>query len=399
MESSEEVDDPQENNEDDGNATSGRKLFYETTDDDEDDDLDQNEDQVKQEPGSSSADLKQAKWPVPVAKEIGFKHPRDDFSTSSEDSDLDIMPTKKLNSVDIYSESFCSPKCSSCSNKGHFHQECPWNSRYEEFALMAANVSKAHPHLWLGDTGCSCHMTNSLNGMFDCKKIEATVQTGKGTLRALCIGKKKVLIKQKDGNIRMATLDNVKYVPQLWVNLFSIGQALKKGFAIGNKGLTVVLKKGGTNLSFDQILETSRGYVMGVTMIPQDSTAYVMTDDIEQTFPTRELHLKMGHVNEDTIKITAKHYKWKATGSLPPCDDCAMSKARQKNLVKVSENKSNRKGERLMIDISSARNKSLGGRKYWLLVIDDFTDYCWSYFLKAKDELADQVIFFDSQEF
>jgi hypothetical protein len=28
----------------------------------------------------------------------------------------------------------------------------------------------------------------------------------------------------------------------------------------------------------------------------------------------------------------------------------------------------------------------------WVLIIDDFSSYCWSYFLNKKDELKDKVV-------
>jgi hypothetical protein len=37
-----------------------------------------------------------------------------------------------------------------------------------------------------------------------------------------------------------------------------------------------------------------------------------------------------------------------------------------------------------MIDTSSVKKASFGGSKFWLLVIDDYTDMCWSTFLKKK---------------
>ena len=59
---------------------------------------------------------------------------------------------------------------------------------------------------------------------------------------------------------------------------------------------------------------------------------------------------------------------------------------------KLSESKSTTKGERLYIDTSSVQVESLGGAKFWLLVVDDFTDMAWSYFLKAKIEVKSKII-------
>ena len=42
----------------------------------------------------------------------------------------------------------------------------------------------------------------------------------------------------------------------------------------------------------------------------------------------------------------------------------------------------------MFFDVSLPRTVSLGGNKHWLLVLDDFSDYCWSFFLKKKDDLG-----------
>jgi hypothetical protein len=53
---------------------------------------------------------------------------------------------------------------------------------------------------------------------------------------------------------------------------------------------------------------------------------------------------------------------------------------------------SNTPGERLYVDISSMKGKSFGVATFWALNIDDFSGYCWSYFLKRKDELSNSVV-------
>ncbi len=35
---------------------------------------------------------------------------------------------------------------------------------------------------------------------------------------------------------------------------------------------------------------------------------------------------------------------------------------------------------------------SIGGKKNWLLVLDDCTDLAWSYFLKNKSDLKDEIL-------
>jgi hypothetical protein len=52
---------------------------------------------------------------------------------------------------------------------------------------------------------------------------------------------------------------------------------------------------------------------------------------------------------------------------------------------------SNLPGERLYIDISSIKERSIGGEKFWALIVDDYTDYCWSFVLKNKSDLKTRL--------
>ena len=49
-------------------------------------------------------------------------------------------------------------------------------------------------------------------------------------------------------------------------------------------------------------------------------------------------------------------------------------------------------GERLFFDISSPSTPTFGGKHHWLLVINDCSDYCWSFFLKEKSDLAQTML-------
>ena len=46
------------------------------------------------------------------------------------------------------------------------------------------------------------------------------------------------------------------------------------------------------------------------------------------------------------------------------------------------------------MDVSSVKQKTYLGSKYWLLVLDEFTKMKWSFFLKAKSELPEKMILF-----
>ena len=43
-------------------------------------------------------------------------------------------------------------------------------------------------------------------------------------------------------------------------------------------------------------------------------------------------------------------------------------------------------GYRVFIDISSFKQVSRGGNKHWLIIVDEFSDYAHSFFLKKKSD-------------
>jgi transposase InsO family protein len=52
---------------------------------------------------------------------------------------------------------------------------------------------------------------------------------------------------------------------------------------------------------------------------------------------------------------------------------------------------SNLPGERLCVDISSMKERSFGGAKFWTLILDDYTDYCWSFVMENKSDIKARI--------
>ena len=100
-------------------------------------------------------------------------------------------------------------------------------------------------HTFLCDTGASCHLTNSLEGMSDMVKSDCQIKIGSGKqLSSKIVGTKNMVITHKDGSTMDITLENCRYVPDLWVSLFSVNKALASGYNLANDGLKIILTKG-----------------------------------------------------------------------------------------------------------------------------------------------------------
>jgi hypothetical protein len=105
-------------------------------------------------------------------------------------------------------------------------------------------------------------------------------------------------------------------------------------------------------------------------------------------------HNILGHVNERILQNTARHYNYDLHGTLPPCIHCTLANIHRMPLSKHTKTRATTTGERIFIDISQLHKPSLGGNQYWLLIVDDHTDYAWSYFLRRKSDTANTLLYF-----
>ena len=77
----------------------------------------------------------------------------------------------------------------------------------------------------------------------------------------------------------------------------------------------------------------------------------------------------------------------KITGKIKPCELCTQAKIRQANVQKKKQKQvPSRPGYRMFIDISSFKHESMGGKRHWLIVVDEFSDYTHSFFLRKKSD-------------
>jgi hypothetical protein len=76
------------------------------------------------------------------------------------------------------------------------------------------------------------------------------------SMKATMVGHLKCHVIQLNGSSVNASLKQLKYVPELRVNLFSISNALKNGFDLSNQGLMISLKISSFFFKFDRVIKT-----------------------------------------------------------------------------------------------------------------------------------------------
>jgi hypothetical protein len=100
-----------------------------------------------------------------------------------------------------------------------------------------------------------------------------------------------------------------------------------------------------------------------------------------------KLHIVLGHAGEPKIRATAKNFGIKLIGTLKVCECCGLAKAKRMKINKINVNKSEVPGCRVYIDISTIAATSAGNKSNWMLIVDEETNYEWTYFLQKKSDL------------
>ena len=75
------------------------------------------------------------------------------------------------------------------------------------------------------------------------------------------------------------TIHEVKNVPNICDDLFSINKAIKSGFSLSNNGKSICLTKGYASITFDRVINTLSGTISGSKMVSnKSSVAHVAQD-------------------------------------------------------------------------------------------------------------------------
>jgi hypothetical protein len=105
------------------------------------------------------------------------------------------------------------------NNDGQGHRI--FNSSDVLFTTIAMKNNFAND-LWILDSGASCRYCRSVEGLTDVKEIDESIKIGNGdSMKSTKIGNLKCEVTQVNGEKLTITLNDVKYVPSLCVNLFA----------------------------------------------------------------------------------------------------------------------------------------------------------------------------------
>ncbi|GKE63423.1 retrovirus-related pol polyprotein from transposon TNT 1-94 [Tanacetum coccineum] len=200
-----------------------------------------------------------------------------------------------------------------------------------------------------------------------------------------------------DYQIVNVTILRVYYVEELRHNLFFVGQFCYSNLEVAFRQHTCFIR----NLEGVDLLTGSRGnnlYTLSLGDIMASSPICLLL----KASKTKSWiwHRRLSHLNFGAIKHLARH---DLVRGLPKikfekdhlCSACAMGKSKKKPYKPKSEDTNKEKLYLLHIDLcGQICVASVNGKKYILVIIDDYSRFTWVKFLRSKDEAPYLIIKF-----
>jgi len=173
-------------------------------------------------------------------------------------------------------------------------------------------------NLWVGDTGATCHMVCNDANLLDYKTVNDEVIVGDGRpLNVIKIGKIKVQFTNNSTKYSIIVLENVKYVPSLKMNLFSLVLGIKKGWKLESNGSTLTLSKHQNSIKFDKRIPMGGSFLLYAEELKKDHI-YVLSPKKQMSL--KAFHDRFGHASKKITKETAHRLGIKLIGQLKTCE-------------------------------------------------------------------------------
>ncbi|GKB55420.1 retrovirus-related pol polyprotein from transposon TNT 1-94 [Tanacetum coccineum] len=193
------------------------------------------------------------------------------------------------------------------------------------------------------------------------------------------------------GNI---LITRVYFVEGLWYNLFSVGQFCDSDLEVAFRRNTCFVR----NLEGVDLLKGNRTTKLYTINLDEMASASPICLMARATSTKSWLwHQRLSHLNSDTINDLAKNDL--VTG-LPKfkyhkehlCLSCEQGKSKKASHPPKPVPNSKQRLHLLHMDLCGPmRVESINGKRYILVIVDDYSRYTWIHFLRSKDE-APEVI-------
>ncbi|GJV74773.1 retrovirus-related pol polyprotein from transposon TNT 1-94 [Tanacetum coccineum] len=193
------------------------------------------------------------------------------------------------------------------------------------------------------------------------------------------------------------TICHVYYVEGLGYNLFSVGQFCDGDLEVAFRSKTCYVR----NLEGDHLLTGARDsnlYTISISDMTASSPICLMSKATSKK--SWFWHRRLSHLNFDTINHLTKQ---DLVDGLPKfkydkdhlCYACEQGKSKKASLQPELVPSTHSKLELIYIDLCGPmRVENINGKKYIMVIVDDYSCYTWVHFLHTKDEAPNMIMKF-----
>jgi len=191
-----------------------------------------------------------------------------------------------------------------------------------------------------------------------------------------------VKIKMYDGIVRI--IQEVRHVKDLKKNLLSVGQLDNLGCKIHTEGGILKVVRGNLVVMKAEKIMANLYVLMGDTL--QESNATLASMSKEEA--VMMWHRRLGHMSERGLQILAERDLLPGLKEvdLPFCEHCVISKQHRLKFAR-STTRSKNILDLVHSDVWESPEVSLGGAKYFVSFIDDYSRRLWVYPIKRKSDV------------
>ncbi|GJR03764.1 retrovirus-related pol polyprotein from transposon TNT 1-94 [Tanacetum coccineum] len=247
--------------------------------------------------------------------------------------------------------------------------------------------------LWIIDSGCSKHMTSNLQLLrYLVEKFMGTIHFGNDHFTTITGYGDYV-----QGNLMIC---HVYSVEGLEHNLFLVRQFYDGDLKVDFHSNTCY----GQILESDDLLTGSHNsnlYTISIFEMVASSPIYLMsraTSTKSWLWHRMLSYLYFGTINQLTSKDLVDGLPKFKYNKDHLCSACEQGKSKKVLLTPKLVPSIESKVELLHMDLyGPVRVISINGKKYILVIVDDYSRYTWVYFLRTKDEAPDMIIDFVNQ--
>jgi hypothetical protein len=288
--------------------------------------------------------------------------------------------------------------CNQCKKQNHDSKDCWFKNKKNESKGNAFPVSVLSSALqssvggdWVMDSGATEHMSYDINLFSDYTSLQSpkSIIVGDGKI-IQALGRGKITLEAHNGQEWLeTTLNEVLYVPELKMNLFSASCATDKGYNVTINQQNCIFKK--CDKEEVSALAYRKNNLFFMKFRPGSVNSACVGSSNESL---SDWHQKMCHQNIEQVKSVLTKFKVQCdvkNENEVICQSCLQGKSHKKPFP-LSKDRAQKAGQVLHMDLCGPmETSSLGGARYYLLIKDDFTKFRTVYFLKNKSETVGKV--------